>query len=113
LDSAVHRLSREEASVDEGADQIAAYLTWLAVRRQVSASTQNQALSALLFLYRQVLCQDIGTIEHVPRAQTPIRVPVVLSRDEVGVVMKQLSGTEGSAHDAAGERSRTLVRACE
>src|SRR5207247_707335 len=76
-----------------GTDQIAAYLTWLAVRRQLSASTQNQALSALLFLYRQVLCQDIGTIEHVPRAQTPIRVPVVLSRDEVRGVMKQLNGT--------------------
>jgi integron integrase len=75
-----------------GAGEIAAFLTWLAVRQRVSASTQNQALSAVLFLYRDVLHADVGAIEHVPRARTPERVPVVLSRDEVRLVMKQLTG---------------------
>src|SRR5205809_1444674 len=76
---------------DMGGDEIARYLAWLAVDRRVSASTQNQALSALLFLYREVLRQELGAIEHVPRAQTPVRVPVVLSREEVRVVINQLS----------------------
>jgi integrase len=76
-----------------GADEIARFLTWLAVEQRVSASTQNQALSAILFLYRDVLHVDVGAIEHVPRARTPERVPVVLSREEVRLVMKQLTGT--------------------
>lgn len=75
-----------------GASEIAAFLTWLATNRQVSASTQNQALSAVLFLYRDVLHIEIGPIEHVPRARMPVRVPVVLSRDEVARTMKHLDG---------------------
>jgi integron integrase len=75
-----------------GADAIAAFLTWLAVDRKVSASTQNQALSALLFLYRGVLRVEPGPIEHVPRARTGDRVPVVLSVDEVRAVMARLTG---------------------
>ena len=59
----------------------------------MSASTQNQALSAVLFLYRHVLRIEVGQIEHVPRARTPIRVPVVLSRAEVRRVMEHLTGT--------------------
>ena len=51
-----------------GAPEIAAFLTWLATNRRVSASTQNQSLSALLFLYRDVLHIEIGSIENVPRA---------------------------------------------
>lgn len=66
-----------------GAGEIGAFLTWLAVRQLVSASTQNQALSALLFLYREVLGMEVGALEQVPRARVPARVPVVLSR--VGV----------------------------
>jgi hypothetical protein len=61
------------------ASEIAAFLTWLAAERRVSASTQNQALSALLFLYRDVLHIEIGRIEDLPRARMPVRVPVVLS----------------------------------
>ncbi len=61
--------------------------------QHVAASTQNQALSALLFLYREVLHVDVGAIEHVPRARTPVRVPVVLSREEVARVMTRLTGT--------------------
>ena len=76
-----------------GAAEISAFLTWLAVRQHVSASTQNQALSALLFLYRHVLGVEIGAIEHVPRARTPERLPVVLSREEVTAVLRRLTGT--------------------
>ena len=76
-----------------GASDISAFLAWLAVSRRVSASTQNQALSALLFLYREVLTIEVGRIESVPRAHVPDRVPVVLSRDEVRRVISDLSGT--------------------
>jgi integron integrase len=76
-----------------GAPEISAFLTWLAVQQQVSASTQNQALSALLFLYREVLRQGVGDLPSVVRARTPERLPVVLSRDEVSVVLTQLNGT--------------------
>ena len=77
-----------------GASEISEFLTWLAVDRQVSASTQNQALSALLFLYKQVLSVEIGPVPPVVRARTPERLPVVLSRDEVVAVLKQLTGAE-------------------
>ena len=64
-----------------GAPEISAYLAWLATDRQVAASTQNQALSAVLFLYRDVMRLDVGDIEQVARARGPMRVPVVLSAD--------------------------------
>ena len=76
-----------------GATEIVAFLSWLAVDRQVSASTQNQALSAVLFLYKAVLGLDIGPIEHVPRARMPDKLPVVLSREEFGQLLKQVDGT--------------------
>ena len=76
-----------------GAPDISAFLTWLAVERQVSASTQNQALSAVLFLYKHVLAIDIGAVPAVVRARTPERLPVVLSREEVAAILKQLTGT--------------------
>lgn len=62
---------------------ISAFLTDLAVNKNVSASTQNQALSAILFLYRQVLDIKLDWLEDVVRARRPQRLPVVLSRDEV------------------------------
>ena len=65
-----------------GAPEISTFLTWLAVERQVSASTQNQALSAVLFLYKHVLAIDIGAVPSVVRARTPERLPVVLGREE-------------------------------
>jgi integron integrase len=77
-----------------GAAEISQFLTWLAVDRQVSASTQNQALSALLFLYKQVLSIDLAAVPPVVRARTPDRLPVVLSRDEIAAILKQLTGTE-------------------
>lgn len=75
-----------------GAAEVRAFLGWLAVRRRVSASTQNQALSAVLFLYRGVLQVDIGDVGQVPRARTPVRVPVVLTAAEVRAVFAHLSG---------------------
>jgi integron integrase len=87
----IHHGKRHPSAM--GAEEIRQYLTYLATQRHVSASTQNQALSALLFLYRQVLRVDPGPIDHVPHAQTPMRVPVVLSADEVRSVLDQLSGT--------------------
>jgi integron integrase len=58
----------------------------------VSASTQNQALSAILFVYRSVLQVDPGRVEHVPRAVAPTRVPVVMTADEVRAVIGRLDG---------------------
>ena len=77
-----------------GAPDISRFLTWLAVERHVSASTQNQALSALLFFYKDVLAIEVGAVPPVVRARTPERLPVVLSRDEIGALLKQLTGTE-------------------
>ena len=76
-----------------GAGEISQFLTWLAVERRVSASTQNQALSALLFLYKDVLTLEIGVVPPVVRARTPGRLPVVLSREEIGALLKRLTGT--------------------
>jgi integrase len=83
---------RKRHPSEVGAPEIADSLTWLATNRRVSASTQNQSLSALLFLYRHVLHIEIGPIENVPRARMPVRVPVVLSRDEIARIMKHLDG---------------------
>lgn len=74
--------------------QIAAFLTHLAVERRVSASTQNQALNALLFLYKQVLGRDIGLIHGVTRAKRPQRLPVVMTPEETQKVLSRLSGRE-------------------
>lgn len=76
-----------------GSGEISSFLTWLAVEGKVSASTQNQALCAVLFLYRHVLEVDVGPIGRVPRARVPERVPVVLSRDEVKTILRHVSGT--------------------
>ena len=73
--------------------EVGEFLTALARDRNVSAATQNQALSALLFLYRQVLQQEIGWLEKVERAKKPARLPVVLTGDEVRKVLSQLHGT--------------------
>ena len=74
--------------------EINAFLTHLAVEGKVSASTQNQALSALLFLYRHVLDRKIDELGNVVRARKPERLPVVMMRDEVKAVLKHLSGQQ-------------------
>lgn len=66
-----------------GAPDISAFLTWLATERHVSASTQNQALAALLFLYDRVLEIPVGQVEHVVRAKMPLRLPVVLGTSSI------------------------------
>ena len=76
-----------------GAPDIARFLSWLATARRVSSSTQNQALSALLFLYKHVLGIEVQAIKQVPRAKMPHRVPVVLSLEEVGKILKHMQGT--------------------
>src|SRR5437773_10273758 len=76
-----------------GKREVNEFLTHLARDGHVSASTQNQALSALLFLYKQVLSQEIGWLESVERAKKPTRLPVVLTRDEVHKVFAQLHST--------------------
>lgn len=73
--------------------EIGRFLSSLADESHVSASTQNQALNALLFLYQDVLGKKIGLIEGVVRAKKPLRLPVVLSRDEVRTVLRQMNGT--------------------
>jgi len=72
--------------------EINAYLTHLAVKEKVSASTQNQALSALLFLYRHVLDREIGDLGEVIRARKPRHIPVVMTREEVKGVLANLAG---------------------
>lgn len=76
-----------------GAREVEAFLTHLAVHGRVAAATQNQAKSALLFLYREVLDQDLPWLENVERAKAPKRLPVVLTQDEVQAVLSRLSGT--------------------
>jgi len=75
------------------AGEVRAFLTHLAVNEHVSASTQNQALNALVFLYRRVLNRNLGLIDGIERAKRSQRVPVVLSRDEVRALFKYLDGT--------------------
>jgi integron integrase len=76
-----------------GAAEITRYLTHLAVQGKVSASTQNQALNAILFLYREILKIDLPWLDGIQRAKKPTRLPVVLSRDEVRSLLAQLDGT--------------------
>lgn len=76
-----------------GEREVAAFLIHLATEKRVSASTQNQALSALLFLYRHVLRTSLEFIEGIPSAKRPVRLPVVLSQAEVRIVVRALRGT--------------------
>lgn len=75
------------------AAEVEAFLSHLAVERRVSASTQNQALAALLFLYRDVLSVDLLWLEKFIPAKKSARVPVVLTKDEVKQIIGELSGT--------------------
>lgn len=78
---------------DMGAPHIEAFLTHLAVEGNVSASTQNVALNAILFLYREVLDMDLPWLCEVTRAKKPKRLPVVLTREEVRLLLAHLEGT--------------------
>lgn len=78
--------------MEMGEPEINAFLTHLAVKENVAASTQNQALSALLFLYSHVLGREVGNLGNVIRARKPQRLPVVMTREEVKVVLNCLEG---------------------
>lgn len=81
-----HPREMREAEVTE-------FLTHLAREGRVAAATQNQALSALLFLYKEVLKEQIGWLGNVERASRPARLPVVLTRDEIHKLFAHLHGT--------------------
>ena len=78
---------------DMGAPEVTRFLSSLAVEGKVAASTQNQALSALLFLYGEVLAVDLPWMDEIVRAKRPQRLPIVLTRDEVRAVLRRLDGT--------------------
>ena len=78
---------------DMGAPELESFLTYLSVERHVSSSTQNQALSGLLFLYREVLEIELPWLDGIERSKRPKRMPVVLTQDEVTAVLGQLDGT--------------------
>jgi integron integrase len=78
---------------DMGAADVTRYLSSLATAGRVAASTQNQALSALLFLYREVLHVEMPWLDDIVRARRPVRLPEVLTRDEVRAIIRQLHGT--------------------
>lgn len=76
-----------------GQAEVAAFLAHLAVERRVSAATQNQALSALLFLYGEVLHQGVAWMADLVRAKAPRRLPAVLTPDEARAILNKLNGT--------------------
>ncbi len=96
-----------------GAEEVRAFLTALAVEGKVAAPTQNQALSALLFLYQQVLKLEIGWLGEVERAQRPARLPVVCTQEEVRAILGKVSGptTRLMAHLLYGSGLR-LMECC-
>lgn len=75
-----------------GGDEVTQFLSYLATHRKVSASTQNQALAALLFLYKEVLGVDLPWMDELVRAKPSPRLPVVLSRQEVRLLLSNLNG---------------------
>ena len=76
-----------------GADEVRSFLTHLATELDVAASTQNQAFSALLFLYRQVLQQPLPWIADIERVKRPPKVPVVFTQIEARAVLARMTGT--------------------
>ena len=83
LDQEVHLVPRQTPSGGDGRRQVTEFLTSLAVHGKVTAVTQNQALSAVLFLYREVLSVELPWLDGLVRAKPPQRLPVVLTREEV------------------------------
>ena len=86
-------LPRELAPRQADMDHVTLFLSGLAMRDRVAASTQNQAFSALLFLFREVLKRNVEGLDEVVRAKRPVRIPQVLSRPEVSTILGRLRGT--------------------
>jgi len=80
---------------DMGEREISAFLTDLAVNRNVAASTQNQALSAILFLYQKVLDRKLEWLDDVVRAKRPSHIPVILTREETQLLLTEIPGING------------------
>ena len=80
---------------DMGAAEITRFLSHLALKERVAASTQNQALNGIVFLYRNVLGKEPGDFRDFPRARRPKRLPVVLSRKDVQALLSEMDGVEG------------------
>ena len=76
-----------------GADEVREFLSHLASERNVAASTQNQAFSALLFLYKEVLKKELPWIEDIQRAKRPVKIPVVFTPTEARAVLSKMHGT--------------------
>ncbi len=96
-----------------GAPEVEAFLTHLAVNRNVAPSTQNQALAAILFLYKEVLGIELPWLDGVTRAKKPSRLPVVLTQDEVHTLLSQLDGVHhliASVQYGSGLRLMEAVR---
>lgn len=113
MDSAIYPFSRHPAEM--GAAEVEAFLSNLAIERTVSASTQNQALAALLFLYREILIIDLPWLEKFTPAKKTSHVPVELTREEVKLIINQLSGTNWLIANllyGAGLRLQETLRLC-
>ena len=101
-----HPVEMREAEVSQ-------FLTYLAVNRRVASSTQNQALSAILFLYRDVLKKELGWLDDVERAKRPARLPVVFTKQEAKKILLRLEGTKwlmGNLLYGSGLRLMECVR---
>ena len=85
--------NKKRHPAEMGAEEVRAFLTYLATERNVAASTQNQALSALIFLYRVVLKQKLPWVDQFERVQRPPKVPVVFTKEEARAVLTRLNGT--------------------
>ena len=92
-DQALYPVQHKRHADELAEGEVTTFLTHLAVDRKVSASTQNQALSAILFLYKQVLDRKLEWLGDVVRAKRPKRLPVVLSRAEVNQLLSMLDGS--------------------
>ena len=96
-----------------GADEVTAFLNYLARERDVAAATQNQALAALVFLYREVLGQPLPWLDELDRARRPVHVPAVLTREEVRRLLAAMSGAKwlmASLLYGAGLRLRECLK---
>lgn len=84
------RFLKNKSPRELSTDDVKDYLTWLAVKCSVAASTQNQAFNALLFLFRHALKREFGVLKDVPRAKKSLYAPMVLSREEIDGILKEL-----------------------
>jgi site-specific recombinase XerD len=95
LDSPVHPISWQRHPRELGTAEVSAFLSHLAIVGKVSASTQNQAKSAIMFLYKSVLEAELPRLDNVVSAKATRRLPVVLTQAEVRDVLALVDGTSG------------------